>query len=79
MKQSWFYKKTSIKKMWIAAGIILGLTVLLELFVSLHPHFKVESLFAFHALYGFLACVLMVLFAKVLGFFIKRRDDYYDE
>ena len=79
MKQSWFYKKTSIKKMWIAAGIILGLTVLLELFVSLHPHFKVEGLFAFHALYGFLTCVLMVLFAKVLGFFIKRRDDSYDE
>lgn len=78
MKQNWFYKKTSIKKLWIGAVVILALTVLAEIFIKLHPHFEIEALFGFHALYGFLTCVIMVVFAKVLGFLIKRKDDYYD-
>jgi hypothetical protein len=78
MKQNWFYKKSSIKKLWIGSGITLTLTVAAEFFIKLHPHFEVESYFGFHALYGFLACVVMVVFAKVLGFLIKRKDDYYD-
>lgn len=78
MKQSWFYKKSSIKKLWIGTIIILVLTVIAEFFIKLHPHFEIESYFGFHAVYGFLACVAMVLFAKLLGFLIKRKDDYYD-
>lgn len=78
MKQNWFYRKTSIKKIWIAAIVVLALTILAEIVIVLHPHFKIEALFGFHALYGFLTCVGMVVFAKVLGFLIKRKDDYYD-
>ena len=78
MKQNWFYRKSSIKKLWIGSWVILALTVIAELFVHLHPHFKVEAIFAFHAWYGFLACVAMVVFAKLLGYLIKRKDDYYD-
>ena len=79
MKQNWFYKESSIKKLWIGSGIVLALTVVAEFFVKLHPHFEVESYFGFHAVYGFLACVVMVVFAKGLGYLIKRKDDYYDE
>lgn len=78
MKQSRSYKKSAIKKIWIAAAIISASTILLEFFITLHPHFKIEAVFAFHALYGFFACVAMVIFAKLLGYLIKRRDDYYD-
>ena len=78
MKKNWFYRESSIKKLWIGTIIILALTVIAEIFVTLHPHFKIESVFAFHAIYGFLACVIMVVFAKLLGFLIKRKDDYYD-
>jgi hypothetical protein len=31
------------------------------------------------ALFGFAACAAMVLFAKLVGAFLKRRDDYYDD
>ncbi len=78
MKQNWFYKKTSIKKLWIGAIVVLVLTILAEIIITLHPHFEIEALFGFHGLYGFLTCVIMVVFAKVLGFLIKRKDDYYD-
>ncbi len=78
MKQNWFYRKSSIRKLWIGTYVVLALTVIAELFIHLHPHFKIEAIFAFHAWYGFLACVGMVVFAKLLGYLIKRRDDYYD-
>jgi len=78
MKQNWFYRETSIKKIRNIAIVILVLTILSEVFITLHPHFKIEGLFAFHAVFGFIACVGMVIFAKLLGFLIKRKDDYYD-
>lgn len=78
MKQNWFYRESSIKKIWIGAITILALTVLIEVFLALHPHFIIERLFAFHAVYGFMSCVGMIVFAKVLGYLIKRKDDYYD-
>ena len=78
MKQNWFYRESSIKKLWIGAIILLALTVSAEIFITLHPHFKIESVFSFHAIYGFIACVIMVIFAKLLGYLIKRKDDYYD-
>jgi hypothetical protein len=49
------------------------------LFIEAHPHFAVEQLFAWNALYGFLACAALILVAKGLGLFLKRRDDYYDD
>jgi len=58
---------------------MLILTVIAELFFSLHPHFSVTELFAFHAVFGFLSCVAMILFARLLGFFIKRGEGYYDK
>jgi hypothetical protein len=41
--------------------------------------FPVEDLFAWYALYGFVACVSLVLLAKVLRVLIHRPEDYYDE
>jgi len=38
----------------------------------------IDGWFGFHAVYGLLACVAMVLFAKFLGIYLKRGEDYYD-
>ena len=38
----------------------------------------IERLFGFYAIFGFLSCVGLIIFAKFLGFLIKRKDDYYD-
>lgn len=58
---------------------MLILTVLAELAIEAHPHFTVERLFGFNALYGFLACAALILLAKGVGLFVKRPDRYYDE
>ena len=79
MKQHWLYRPGSARKLWIAGAVILALTIVAEPFISLHPHFSIEALFSFHAIYGFISCVVMIVFAKLLGFLIKRKDDYYDD
>ena len=79
MKQHWLYLPATRRKLWIGCSLVLVITVIAELFITLHPHFMIAGWFAFHAIYGFLSCVVMILFAKALGFLIKRRDDYYDQ
>jgi hypothetical protein len=47
----------------------------------LHRHigFDWEKIPAFYAIYGFVACVLLVLIAKKMRNLLMRREDYYDE
>lgn len=78
-KQHWLTRPENIKKIWIIFIVILALTVIAGLFIHFHEHFGIESSFGFYAWYGFGTCVVMVLFAKLLGIFLKRPDDYYDQ
>jgi hypothetical protein len=75
----WLVRPRTIRRLWQTFIAILALTVLAELVVAPHPHFAVERLFGFYALYGFLACAALILFAKALGVFVKRPDTYYDD
>lgn len=53
--------------------------LIIELFVHKHPHFAWESWPEFYAVYGFVACVVLVVAAKyILRPLVKRREDYYD-
>jgi hypothetical protein len=38
-----------------------------------------DTRIGFFAWYGFVTCAAMVVGAKVLGIFLKRPDDYYDD
>jgi len=74
----WLLRKENIRKLWIGFIIILAMTVLAGLFVHQHEPFGIEDSFGFFAWYGFITCVGMVLFAKVLGLILKRPENYYD-
>lgn len=65
--------------LWRIFIAILALTVAAQLLVESHPHFAPEELFAWNALYGFLACAALIVFAKALGVLIKRDERYYDD
>jgi hypothetical protein len=56
----------------------LVISVLIGFFVHAHPHFWWESNPAFHAIYGFIVCVFIILGSKSLGHYIKREVNYYD-
>jgi len=74
----WLDEPKNVKLLWRLFLAVLAITVLAEPFAGLHPHFKVEALFGFHAWYGFLACAAMILIAKGLGLLLKRPDTYYE-
>ena len=45
-----------------------------------HAHYSVENWPGFYAMYGFVACVLLVLVSKyVLRPLVMRSEDYYDD
>ena len=77
MRTHWLDHPENVKKLWRGFLAVLALTVIAEPFVHLHPHFEVESLFGFHAWYGFAACAAMIVGAKALGLVLKRPDTYY--
>ena len=64
-----------MRRLFYALCIVL---VGLELVVHRHAEHPWEGLFAFHALYGFVACVALVLAAKRMRRVLMRREDYYE-
>ena len=76
---SWLSRPATIRKLWIGFAVVLALTVVAELLIDIKGYFGLDDWPAFGAVYGFGACVAMVLVAKVLGVFLKRRNDYYHD
>lgn len=55
------------------------LLVLADFVLHRHIGFDWEKIPAFYAIYGFVACVLLVIVAKQMRKILMRREDYYDE
>ena len=77
--QNWLVRPTTIKLLWRVFIAILALTVLAQLVIKEKGYFGVNHWFGFVAAFGFLSCVAMVLLAKVLGFVLKRDENYYND
>ncbi len=73
----WLVRPATIRWLWRIFGVVLGLTVAAGLFMEPHGYFGLDGTFGFQAWYGFLTCVAMVVVAKLLGFLVKRPENYY--
>ena len=73
----WLARPTTIRKLWWVFSAVLALTVAAQLLIYVKGYFGADGWFGFAAVFGFLSCLAMVLFAKGLGFFLKRDEDYY--
>jgi hypothetical protein len=78
-KLHWLVRKGTIKVLWIVGLAVLAVLVYADIYLTPHPHFGIDGTFGFHAWYGLLTCIAMVLVAKFLGKFIGRKDTYYDD
>ena len=74
---AWLARPATIRLLWRVLWGVLALTVAAQLFIKIKGYFGIDDWFAFGAIYGFLACLAMVLFAKGLGYFLKRDENYY--
>lgn len=62
------------KVLYALCAITLGADFVVKRYVD-HPW---EALPGFYALYGFVACVILVLVAKEMRKLLMRGEDYYD-
>ena len=76
---SWLVRPATIRWLWRIFAGVLALTVIAQLAIYVKGYFGVDDWFGFGAAFGFLSCVAMVLFAKLLGVFLKRGEDYYGD
>ncbi len=60
---------------------MLGLLMFLDWFAPRHhAHFFWDSIPGFSAVFGFIACAILVFFSKGIGHaFLMKREDYYDD
>ena len=80
----WFDRKENVRKVLLGLFIGCALLVLIDVIFLIsgfdkHPYFKWEKWPGFYAVYGFVACVLLVLISKyVLRPLVMRDEDYYE-
>jgi hypothetical protein len=60
--------------LWAVGLLLLGADLLLHK----HEDFAFAGWFAFYGVYGFCACVALVIAAKGLRRIVMRGEDYYD-
>lgn len=58
--------------------IICAMLFVADFFVHRHTVHPWEDFTGFYALYGFIACVILVVMAKWLRKLVMRKEDYYD-
>ena len=76
-RSHWLSRPRSVRWLRRAGALLLAGTLLAQIWVHVHDYFGIDGLFGFQAAYGFLSCVAMVLVAKVLGWWLKRPEEYY--
>lgn len=78
-RKYWLDDRKNVNKVIYALCTICAVVFLADLFPykhHLHSHF--EYWFGFYSLFGFIACVSLVLAAKQLRKIVMRDEDYYD-
>lgn len=77
-KQYWLDEPRNVDRIVYAVYAICGLLLALDIVTPKHGPFAIEHLFGFYGIYGFVACVGLVLAAKAMRRVLIRPEDYYD-
>lgn len=74
----WLDRPANVERLVRALYLICAALVVVDVFVPKHGPFAIEHIFGFYAWFGFIACVGLVLAAKLLRRVLMRPEDYYD-
>ena len=77
-KQYLFDKPENVSRLLRGFYILCGVLFALDFVVHRHVYLDWERLPGFYAIFGFVACVLLVLIAKEMRKVLMRKEDYYD-
>jgi hypothetical protein len=74
-----FDRPETIRKLWLLLYIFCALTLIPDFFAHREAHFGLDGFFGFYALLGFISCVVLILFSKLVGLVLKVKENYYDK
>ena len=77
-QRRWLDCPENVRKVYFLVWIVCAVLLLLELLIDKHAETAAEHWFGFHGFFGLIACVGLVLAAKLLRRVISRPEDYYD-
>ncbi|MFQ5565525.1 MAG: hypothetical protein ACE5EU_04100 [Paracoccaceae bacterium] len=68
----------NIRRVRLVLYTLCAVSLGAEIFIHRHVDHPWEALPGFYSLYGFVACVILVLFAKEMRKVLMRGEEYYD-
>ncbi len=68
----------NVQRLLYVFYLICALSIFAEFFIKRYVDHPWEALFGFYGIYGFFACIFLVLVATQVRKLIMRREDYYD-
>ena len=78
-KKYWLDEPHNVTRIYWGLCAVCALLFVADAFYHKHVQFEAESWFGFFGIFGFVACVGLVLAAKLLRKILIRPEDYYDE
>ena len=78
-KKHIFDNPENIKRVLYVFYACCVLLFALDFVIHRHVYHSWENLWGFYPIFGFVACVILVLIAKWMRTFLMRSEDYYDE
>jgi hypothetical protein len=78
-KHYWLDSPANVAKVYKAVWVVCIGLLLVEPLVHMHPSFAIDESYGFYGWYGFVACVGLVLAAKVIRTLLMRDENYYDD
>lgn len=73
-----FYRPKTIQWILRVFYALCGVLVVTDFIIHRHIETSIEKIPAFYAIYGFIACVVLVLIANQMRKALMRDEHYYD-
>ena len=77
-KKYWLDKPRNVKTLLINLYVVCAILLLTDVFYHKQANISQEESFGFYGIYGFVACVILVLVAKEMRRLLGREEDYYE-
>ena len=77
-KTYWLDDPRNVDRLVHGFYVVGGVLLAIDVFVPKHGPFVIEHVSGFYGIFGFLACVALVLIAKQLRRVLIRPEDYYE-
>jgi len=74
-----FDNPRNVERLLYGFYAICIILVAADFIIHRHITMEWEKIPAFYAIYGFIACVLLVIVAKLMRKVLMRKENYYDE